>query len=208
MAYNENPSYLQGPVTQYNTLTGGAANSVALIAPGSAGQVLTSNGVSAYPTYQSISPSNTSRPAFSFYSGANQTNATGDGTQVTIAYDTQIFQQGGSNFAANTFTAPITGIYQFSGCFYLEFVDLNHNDLVLYLITTAQTYIPAVCNSGLMRELGSGNNSLMINYCSPYLPMTAGDTCYISLQILGGTKTILIVGSSPTFSSFSGVLIT
>jgi hypothetical protein len=45
---------LNQQVTQYNTLVGDAGNQIANVAPGNAGQVLTSNGVSLAPTYQSI----------------------------------------------------------------------------------------------------------------------------------------------------------
>jgi hypothetical protein len=39
-------------ITQYDTLTGGASNTVNNVAPGTTGQVLTSNGAAAQPTYQ------------------------------------------------------------------------------------------------------------------------------------------------------------
>jgi len=38
--------------TQYNTIAGGANNNIANIAPGTAGFILTSNGASAFPTFQ------------------------------------------------------------------------------------------------------------------------------------------------------------
>ncbi len=60
-------------VTQYNTLTGGAANTVNNVAPGTAGQVLTSAGATSQPTYQT--PAFTAMPwtdeATSFAAVAN-----------------------------------------------------------------------------------------------------------------------------------------
>ena len=41
-------------LTQYSTLSGASANTVNLISPGTAAQVLTSNGVAAQPTYQDL----------------------------------------------------------------------------------------------------------------------------------------------------------
>jgi len=40
-------------ITQFDTLVGGASNAIVSIAPGTTGQVLTSNGAGANPSYQS-----------------------------------------------------------------------------------------------------------------------------------------------------------
>lgn len=50
MATTNNSSNQQ--ITQFNTLVGAANNNIANVSPGTAGQVLTSNGASAAPTYQ------------------------------------------------------------------------------------------------------------------------------------------------------------
>lgn len=49
MTFN-NSANLQ--VIQYNTLTAGANNLINNVSPGSSGQILTSNGPAAQPTYQ------------------------------------------------------------------------------------------------------------------------------------------------------------
>jgi hypothetical protein len=43
------------PITQYDVLVGGAANAISSISPSTSGYVLTSNGVSANPSFQAIS---------------------------------------------------------------------------------------------------------------------------------------------------------
>lgn len=46
------PAILGGTITQYNTLVGGASSAIASVSPGTAGQVLASNGASSNPSYQ------------------------------------------------------------------------------------------------------------------------------------------------------------
>lgn len=48
---------LNSPITQYNTLVGDSLNRIANVSPGNAGQALVSNGASANPSYQTITPS-------------------------------------------------------------------------------------------------------------------------------------------------------
>lgn len=50
MATNNSCDYVP---TQYNTQTGGASGTLNNVSPGSSGQVLTSNGASSQPTFQS-----------------------------------------------------------------------------------------------------------------------------------------------------------
>ena len=54
------------------------------------------------------------QPAFSATHTANQLNATGDGTAVTINYTTEIFDQNADYDGANTLTSSVTGIYRLS----------------------------------------------------------------------------------------------
>ncbi len=52
-----------------------------------------------------------SNPAFLARNSVTDSNVTGNGTEVTIDFDTEVFDQGG-DFASDTFTAPVTGRYQ------------------------------------------------------------------------------------------------
>ncbi len=68
--------------------------------------LLTANG------FQRYDQANTSKPAFLVYPSGNLLNVTGNSTEYTVAWDTESYDQG-NDFAANTFTAPVTGIYHF-----------------------------------------------------------------------------------------------
>ena len=61
------------------------------------------------------------QPAFSVKPSSNQTNI---GNNDTIAFGTEIFDQN-ADFASNTFTAPVTGRYQFN--FMVRFDDIPEN---------------------------------------------------------------------------------
>ena len=53
------------------------------------------------------------QPAFLAFLETSVLNVTGDGTQYTIIYDTEVFDQGSDfNLGTSTFTAPVTGKYQ------------------------------------------------------------------------------------------------
>jgi len=51
------------------------------------------------------------QPAFHAYSSSTQSNVTGDGTQATFVYGTEIFDQNADYDGTSTFTAPVTGRY-------------------------------------------------------------------------------------------------
>lgn len=60
-------------LTQYNTLVGASSNTIASISPGILGQVLTSNGAAANPSYQTLPfvPATWNDRAISFAAAAN-----------------------------------------------------------------------------------------------------------------------------------------
>ncbi|PWU06765.1 MAG: hypothetical protein C5B43_01245 [Verrucomicrobia bacterium] len=63
-------------VTQYNTLTGAASNLINNVSPGQAGWVLTSNGLSAQPSYQPVPNGGGGVPIYTFISSLDFTNTT------------------------------------------------------------------------------------------------------------------------------------
>lgn len=75
---------------------------------GTLGQVLTSNGAGVAPTFQAIGGS---KPSFLAIAATTQTVASLAGAQVVFG---TIRFNNGSAFAANVFTAPATGVYQFN----------------------------------------------------------------------------------------------
>jgi hypothetical protein len=139
------------------------------------------------------------QPAFFAYNTTNPQNVTGDGTAYTpVVFDTELYDQN-SNFSSNTFTAPVTGKYQFSVSILAQNATAPMSRGVT-LITTSQNY--NMCNDGASF---AGNNALSFSIC---VNMTAGDTATVSVVFGGGAKVVDIygaVGDPRTF--FSGFLV-
>jgi len=57
----------------------------------------------------------------------------------TITFGNEVFDQN-SDFASNTFTAPITGKYQFNVGLFLEQVDTDYTELRIKLVTSNRNY--------------------------------------------------------------------
>lgn len=88
--------------------------SIVTTAVGSAGQVLTSNGVGVAPTFQAAGGGNPAASCnFFAYLSVNQLYlATSDNT---VAFDTELFDVGNNyDLVTNRFTAPNTGYYSFT----------------------------------------------------------------------------------------------
>src|ERR1044071_1621494 len=94
--------------TAYAVVCGGTTSTGALqsiAGVGTSGQVLTSNGAGALPTFQSASGGVS--VGFAAYLDAIQSNITGDGTNFTAVFNTEIFDIGGNyDNTTYTFTAP------------------------------------------------------------------------------------------------------
>ena len=137
------------------------------------------------------------QPAFLAHPASAQTNIAADNSAVTIVYGTEIFDQGG-DFASNTFTAPVTGKYQFNVLTRLENVD------------TASTYYHII--------LKTSNRELAMHILDPdnfdqdavyhmatgtvLADMDASDTAYVQIYQASGTAQTDI----STDSLFSGFL--
>lgn len=158
----------------------------------------------------SLSGNNSSLPAFQALKSANTVNATGDGTNVQVIFDTVQFDQTGSyNNATGLFTAPQTGKYWF----YATVAGLNfaagHTTgyLLLYVNGLAGIeYVEYAVNPFAMRELSTGALNF---WAHEMISLTAGDTVQINFLVSGGAKTVTLAGNpSPLITTrFGGHLI-
>ena len=141
-------------------------------------------------------------PAFAAFNTTTQTNVTGDGTTVTAQFNSEVFDRGG-DFASNTFTAPVTGIYQFTVS--LELIGLNadtYEDLDMVLVTSNRNWF-------LAREEGKTYNSSGIRIVngSAFVDMDAADTAYVTIGVGGGTKSVDVRGNAAPNTFFAGHLV-
>ena len=138
------------------------------------------------------------QPAFSVKRDAYQSNIATGG--VIVVWQTEIFDQN-SDFASNTFTAPITGKYQFNVTMRLQSIDSAAAYYQTHLQTSNRNYEidlldPTEFNGDLQFYTIQG---------SILADMDANDTAYISIYQSGGTAQSDV--SYDTDTHWSGFLV-
>jgi len=149
---------------------------------------------------------NTVQPAFLAVLSSSVSNVTGDGTEYTVIFDQEKFDQASNyNNTTGVFTAPITGKYSFSSIQIIASLTASFTNYAAFLLTTAMKYQLAGINPGAVR---SNFNSFALPQ-TILVNMTAGDTAYVTLLVSGSTKTIQLIGNNvaPQGTYFSGALI-
>jgi hypothetical protein len=117
-------------------------------------------------------------------------------TTVTVVFGTEVFDQN-ADFASNTFTAPVTGKYQFSYSLYLTNIDTAAAYYEIELQTSNRSY-SFVIDPNFVSDL----NYLTITQ-SVLADMDASDAAYVTIrQQLGTAQTDI-----STSSFFSGYLV-
>lgn len=126
------------------------------------------------------------------YFNSGPSNVTGDGTTYNVAFTNTAFDTN-SNFNTGTgvFTAPVTGRYLLTASLRTYGFSVSH--------TTFNTFISSSGNNYYLSSfypypiLAGGTMTLS---AGTYIAqMTAGDTAYVQLQVIGGSKDISISGA-------------
>ena len=121
-----------------------------------------------------------SQPAFLAKPASVQSNIAANNTEVTVAFGSEIFDQGG-NFANNTFTAPLTGRYQLNLQLYITTLD-SASDYYVGAIRTSNRIYYFVLDPNF-----SGDLSYWTFPVTALADMDAGDTAHVFIQQQGGT---------------------
>lgn len=136
-------------------------------------------------------------PMFLAYNSAEETNATGDGTAITIDFDIEVMDRA-SNFAADVFTATVPGPHDFVGSIFLTGINAGTHVIACNLAASNRT-------AHLISETVTKASG-----CFPVgvlgLDMDAGDTASVTLNGAGGAKTIDVFGSGNLATYLSGGL--
>jgi hypothetical protein len=117
-------------------------------------------------------------------------------TLVTVVFGTEVFDQN-TDFASNTFTAPVTGKYQFSYSLYLTNIDTAAAYYEINLQTSNRGYY-AVIDPNFASDL----NYLTLTG-NVLADMDVGDTAYVTIRQQTGTAQTDITQES----FFSGYLV-
>jgi hypothetical protein len=136
------------------------------------------------------------QPAFQVRKSSSQDSIPTSTT--TITFDSEIFDQNG-DFASNTFTAPVTGKYQFNVHIRLETLDsADASFYQMKILTSNRTYIFTLDPNGFGVDLDYYSFAW-----SALADMDANDTAYITIIQSGGVSQTDI----HTESYFSGYLV-
>ena len=181
---------------------------------GTAGQVLTSNGLGVVPSWQAGGGGGGSVPAgaqlmFIAYLSSTQADVTGDGTQFPIVYDTAIVNVGGCyDTNSGIFTAPTSDIFMFQCGTQLADLGAAHTamNFTLLGVTTFHDSFYAHSNPYAVSQGGE----LLFNtlaYAAQKI-ITTGDQLKNSIGISNGTKVVDITGDAEGHTWWAGYRIT
>ena len=143
-------------------------------------------------------------PLFSAYVSATVNNVTGDGTDYTVIYDTEIFDIGGNfNTATGIFTAPVTGKYLLIPAVVVGNLGAAHTTGRPLLRTSNRDYAPLFDNPYAAR-FGAVHGYAF----SAIADMYDGDTAFVFAYVGGGAKTVNVTGGAAPYTYFQGFLLT
>jgi len=172
---------------------------ITTVDPGTAGDVLTSNGAGSPPSYQAAGSGTAT--AFRAHLNANTAdNITGDGTAVIVPFDTEDYDIGsGYNPATSTYTVPAGkgGIYQINyTVFTYRLGGTNSVELLNILINGATT----VRNYEVNYDNVQVSGEITLTSGAQY-QLADGDTVQIQCNVAGnGSKNIGFAGTYCVFS--------
>ena len=139
------------------------------------------------------------QPGFLAHSAADQNNSTGDSTEVTIVYGTEIFDQNGDFDGVSTFTAPVTGRYLLRATAQLLQLASGHVQNIFHMVTSNRSYIQAVNPYAVFDATATFTNCELVEI----VDMDAGNTAYFTVDVAGGAKSVDIgAGLSTRFSGW------
>lgn len=144
------------------------------------------------------------QPSFLAMPNGDKTNVTGNATVYTIVFDSEIFDQNSNFNGTSTFTAPVTGRYQFNCSVNLSGVTASGTFANFTLVTSNRSY-----RLDKMGSIGGNiDGGQIIFNGSVIADMDASDTATVTIQTGGeGADVVDVVGTSTHGSFFSAELI-
>jgi hypothetical protein len=140
--------------------------------------------------------------AFHAVASSTQSNATGNGTEATVTFGSELLDRG-ADFASNTFTAPVTGIYQLNAMVTIDGLTAAADTVDLKIVTSNRTYLYQ------WRDTNDEPNRMSPSI-SVLADMDASDTAHVTITVTGeaGDVVDILGGATGTvYTSFSGHLV-
>ena len=137
------------------------------------------------------------QPAFLAHPSSTQSNIA-VGSDITVLFATEIFDQNADFNTANyTFTAPVTGRYQFNIVYYLENIDTDTGYYYIFFDTSNRNYF------NIISPKFTADTDYLSLTLSVLVDMDASDTALCKIRQSHGTSQTDISGNS----YFSGYLV-
>jgi hypothetical protein len=156
------------------------------------------SGVTGIPA---ISLDNATTPAFLVQATAMSNLAIG--TDVIIDYDTVIKNVGGGTFdttqGTNSYTAPVSGLYQINVCAFYDDFPNNVTDVRLKIVTSNRTYQRRYAK--FINAEHTSNYDCTFDF-SQLVDLDASDTCVIKIYQNGGSAAGDLEAANSYFSGF------
>ena len=123
------------------------------------------------------------------------TNITGDGTDYTMIYATEIYDKGG-DFSTSTFTAPVTGVYLLGALLNISGIASGQTDGRLTIVTSNRNY-NVLIDDVTQDDVGG----YMRQTFTVLADMDASDTATLMLDITGGAKSVDVDGGNQFYGT-------
>lgn len=142
-----------------------------------------------------------SQPRFFCGPSSNHTMSNSTSTLTQISFDTETIDRG-SNFASNTFTAPVTGDYLLHFQLRVDSVDIAATYYYFFIETSNRNY------QQIMARPFSSDPAYSFFHQTVIADMDANDTATVKYQQYSGTNNhATIIGNDLRYSHFSGILL-
>jgi len=137
------------------------------------------------------------QPSFLVQPSTAQNNI-GEGSQIVVAFGTERFDVG-SNFASNTFTAPVTGKYLLNFALFVVDIDNAPSYFETYIVTSNRSYYNTIDPRGFDQDptYWTFTNCVVAD-------MDANDTSSIQFNIHNGGT---VQSDIQNYSHFSGYML-
>ena len=141
------------------------------------------------------------QPAFSVHKGNSAQDNISEGSDVTVTFSGEQFDQN-SDFASNTFTAPVTGKYFLDASIRMSSVQAAVHYYALYIKTSNKNY-----GTIFDARVFDTDSAYFTMKASILADMDASDTAYVAiLQEASGSETTDISGDT-SWTYFTGHLV-
>jgi len=144
------------------------------------------------------------QPSFQAYNSTTDSDVTGDGTVVSpVEFDSEVVDQNDDyNNTTDTFTAPVTGIYNIGVCLNSEDYTASHTKYLLEIVTSNATYILYQLDAASFYNSSNAISLSGIVSCD----MDNADTAIVRFTVSNGTQVVDIIGGASRPTVFFGSL--